>query len=515
MKQIATIPLEKIEKIEIYVTKCKKTMSQVVAEKKADYTINGGMWNSDMSACPLLKADGSWLSTKPWTAYGYGWDSGPDIKMTAEWNNKNFIACTPLILSDQKISKLSYDNAQGGVRGRTALGIKNGNFVMYCSQDKTSDSKSPERLRDYLFSYGCESAIMLDGGGSSMCNFKGATIKGDSRKVHNWILVYLKKEEIELPEEDKNGITKRYMTKNPCYTKPVKINPKGIMVHSTATPGVMAEKFANSWDSENAEVSVHYFVDDTKIIHTLPDGYKAWHCGSSANNTHISFEICEPEQMRLVYKRALYNTTPQMSGYDVKMLQQELKNLGYHTGSVDGYFGPATKESLMKYQSANGLDADGSCGPATWAKLQSRSGSLMNYNANSADTKNYFENIWKNAVKLCVYLCKTYGFKASDILCHSEGYQKGIASNHADVMHWFPLHGKDMNAFRAAVESELNGDEVVVDKDQPDSWAEKSWEKAKNKIGTDGNPIVDGTRPKDGVTRQELSVILDRLGLLD
>ena len=38
-----------------------------------------------------------------------------------------------------------------------------------------------------------------------------------------------------------------------------------------------------------------------------------------------------------------------------------------------------------------------------------------------------------------------------DIICHSEGYKLGIASNHSDVMHWFPKHGKSMDAFRAEV----------------------------------------------------------------
>ena len=31
----------------------------------------------------------------------------------------------------------------------------------------------------------------------------------------------------------------------------------------------------------------------------------------------------------------------------------------------------------------------------------------------------------------------------------------GIASNHSDVMHWFPKHGKSMDTFRAAVKAGL------------------------------------------------------------
>lgn len=54
------------------------------------------------------------------------------------------------------------------------------------------------------------------------------------------------------------------------------------------------------------------------------------------------------------------------------------------------------------------------------------------------------------------------------------------------------------------------GMNVANTKDQTVSeWAKASWEKAiKNKI-------VDGTNPKDNVTREQLAVILDRCGLLD
>ena len=51
--------------------------------------------------------------------------------------------------------------------------------------------------------------------------------------------------------------------------------------------------------------------------------------------------------------------------------------------------------------------------------------------------------------------------------------------------------------------------------DKPADWAARSWEKASKKIGTDGKPILDGTRPADSISRQELAVVLDRLGLLD
>lgn len=67
----------------------------------------------------------------------------------------------------------------------------------------------------------------------------------------------------------------------------------------------------------------------------------------------------------------------------------------------------------------------------------------------------YFNAVYKEAVELCIYLCKQYNLTEKDIICHSEGYKLGIASNHGDVMHWFPKHGKSMDTFRVAVKAAL------------------------------------------------------------
>lgn len=58
-----------------------------------------------------------------------------------------------------------------------------------------------------------------------------------------------------------------------------------------------------------------------------------------------------------------------MNGPDVATLQQDLTNAGYPTG-VDGSFGPATRSSVVTFQSATGLRANGVFTPADAAILQ-------------------------------------------------------------------------------------------------------------------------------------------------
>ena len=185
-------------------------------------------------------------------------------------------------------------------------------------------------------------------------------------------------------------IKQKYMTKNDCYTAGRKITPQGVMIHSTAAPGVMAAAWFDRWNRSykagetDRQVCTHAFVDNAEAWQYLPWDHRGWHCGGSGNNTHIGIELCEPAGH--TYDGA------KMVGYDA------------------------------------GRQAD------------------------------YFAAVWDNAVELTAQLCRQYGLDPMEdgvVVCHSEGHARGIASNHADVMHWFPQHGKDMDDFRAAVKARL------------------------------------------------------------
>lgn len=193
-------------------------------------------------------------------------------------------------------------------------------------------------------------------------------------------------------------LIKCILTANDCYKAGRTITPKGVLVHSTGANNPLVARYvqplegqadeatlktqigtnrnANDWNNPGLNVCVHAFVGKMAdggvgTVQTLPWNHRGWHAGTgtsgnSANNTHISFEICE--------------------------------------------------DALT--------DAD------------------------------YFQKVYQEAVELTAMLCKTYKLDPladGVVICHSEGYQRGIASNHADVMHWFPKFGKSMDTFRTDV----------------------------------------------------------------
>ena len=109
----------------------------------------------------------------------------------------------------------------------------------------------------------------------------------------------------------------------------------------------------------------------------------------------------------------------------------------------------------------------------------------------------YFAKVYKEAVELCAYLCKQYGLTEKNIICHSEGYKQGVASNHGDVMHWFPKHGKSMDTFRAEVKALLATDAKEDEPAQEETPAvtypekltsgyyrvRKTWKDTKSQVG--------------------------------
>ena len=65
------------------------------------------------------------------------------------------------------------------------------------------------------------------------------------------------------------------------------------------------------------------------------------------------------------------------------------------------------------------------------------------------------------ALEICEKLCRDYDIPAENVVCHSEAHARGYASNHGDVMHWWPKHGLSMGGFRAELNKRLEDDDMA------------------------------------------------------
>lgn len=94
------------------------------------------------------------------------------------------------------------------------------------------------------------------------------------------------------------NIVEAFATANKCYQIGTPLKPRGIMLHSIGCPqpnaAVMARNY-NQYRPNGQSVCVHAFVQrDGTVYQTLPWTVQAWHCGGSANSTHIGIEMTEP-----------------------------------------------------------------------------------------------------------------------------------------------------------------------------------------------------------------------------
>lgn len=89
-----------------------------------------------------------------------------------------------------------------------------------------------------------------------------------------------------------------FTTGNKCYQVGAPLRPQGLMLHSIGTPqpsAAVLARYYNQYQPGGQSVCVHGFIQrDGTYYQTLPYTMRAWHCGGSANSTHIGIEMTEP-----------------------------------------------------------------------------------------------------------------------------------------------------------------------------------------------------------------------------
>lgn len=204
-KYISSVPLSFISKLQIYINRGRKGLSVIKRETGADYVLNGGFFNADWTPCALLKVDGAMRSKAPWRKEGFGWITPQDFRLTDQYESTdNFITCITLLNSKKRCNLSNLSPEVDGARQRSAIGLMGDKLVLYCTDEGTT----PGALQRELEKLGCTDAVMLDGGGSSQCDFGGKQIKA-ARVVHNLLLVYTKKTG-EAPEKGDRPVGRQY-----------------------------------------------------------------------------------------------------------------------------------------------------------------------------------------------------------------------------------------------------------------------------------------------------------------
>lgn len=139
----------------------------------------------------------------------------------------------------------------------------------------------------------------------------------------------------------------------------------------------------------------------------------------------------------------------------------------------------------------------------------------------------YFRAVYQEAVELTAMLCRQFGLDPladGVVICHQEGCRRGIASNHGDVLHWFPRHGKSMDDFRADAARAMRGeDDQMLSYDQFKAYMERYRRELGEQAGPDWGKaemerarqlgLTDGSRPMDLASRQEVVSMIVRAGL--
>lgn len=183
----AIIPKNQIRRIALYVNAGRKTMAAIQQETGCTYILNGGLYNMDtFQPVNHLTVGGKVLSANG-NPYGYG-IKGTTMIFSYGNNVKadNFLGAYPVLVRDGKPTGVAAPAGLEGYRHRSAVGVtKGGDIVLLCTQS----NRSLDGIAGDLIEAGCETAINLDGGGSSQAIFDGEALT-TSRIVHNYLLIW-------------------------------------------------------------------------------------------------------------------------------------------------------------------------------------------------------------------------------------------------------------------------------------------------------------------------------------
>ena len=203
------------------------------------------------------------------------------------------------------------------------------------------------------------------------------------------------------------NLTQQFLTENDCYRAGRTITPKGVMVHSTGANNPLVARYVQPVEGQSNEAQLKAEIGGNRNAND-------W------NNPGL--DVCT------------HAFVGKLADGGVGTVQTlPWNHRGWHAGT--GTSGGSANNTHIAFEICEDDLTD----------------------------EGYFRKVYQEAVELTAMLCKTYNLNPladGVVICHSEGYQRGVASNHADVMHWFPKFGKSMDTFRADVSKAMTPAQV-------------------------------------------------------
>lgn len=213
------IPFDRIEKIDIVIKNM--TDDEIIKKFKPDYLLNLALYDVSGGENIVYMEDENKKSGYLFSSDGIGITKSSKVvwctKDTAYKSDeiKDYCSGSPVLVKEGKRS-VEWGNKFSPYVGnsshyRTYLGFNDDNMFIGCTDSKYSING----IADYCVSQGMKYAINADGNGSQSLWENGMPIKNSSRRNASWLLIWLKKDNVNKPvidEGDDEMVTKEIIT---------------------------------------------------------------------------------------------------------------------------------------------------------------------------------------------------------------------------------------------------------------------------------------------------------------
>lgn len=484
-KYIQRVRLGHIKRLAL-VTGGGRSLEQVKAAEQPDLICNAGFFEALGKPTHHLKADGVVRAKESWGCWGYAWDSGGDIRLCAlpDEARENYIGAYELLTPMVGIhDALSYGGELGSRRGRTAMALDGEHLILYVSGDGTADAATPEALREELYALGAETAIMLDGGGSSQCDFGNGQVIDSTRPVDSYLCVWLTAE-----DSGKEDTMDNQYTVTPGAGVNIRSGPgtgygKVGAYAQGAVVAVLEER--DGWGRTNMGWVSMAYLEPVETSHRVTD-----------NGITIQQDIIPAGRRNRPGGRnpdiyiTIHETGNTDAGADAEAHGRYLADSAGEASLTSWHY-TVDDHAIVQHLPDNETAyhaGDGANGPGNTQSI----GIEICVNSDGD-----FEKAKENAAALVRLLMSDYFIPLANVVQHNRWNGKNCpATIRATPGAW--------EAFLALCGGTPQKPEEPPT-DQPADWAAEAWAWAK------AMGLMDGTRPTDNNTRQEAAVELKRL----